>query len=242
MPAAVLAPTASIRIAWAGAGLFVLSLLWTAHAYLIGFDHRAPRLSIAAAVAFDAGLFSAFALHHSLLARSGARQIVSRWAPPELERAIYVWTASLLLIAVGVWWQAVPGTLYTLHGRSRAVAWAVQLAGLLVTIRSSAPLDVLALAGVRQVQAARSGTSSRPATLRTDGLYGFVRHPLYFGWVLMVGASPDMSATRATFALVTTAYLAIAIPWEERALVRLFGADYEAYRRRVRWRMVPGVY
>ena len=58
----------------------------------------------------------------------------------------------------------------------------------------------------------------------------------------MVFASPDMTATRATFAIVTTLYLAIAIPWEERSLVQVFGRDYEAYRQQVRWRMFPGVY
>jgi protein-S-isoprenylcysteine O-methyltransferase Ste14 len=41
---------------------------------------------------------------------------------------------------------------------------------------------------------------------------------------------------------VSTAYLALAIPWEERALVRTFGSEYEAYRRKTRWRMLPGVY
>jgi protein-S-isoprenylcysteine O-methyltransferase Ste14 len=58
----------------------------------------------------------------------------------------------------------------------------------------------------------------------------------------MVWGSPDMTATRATFAAVSTAYLALAIPWEERSLVRLFGRQYEAYRLKVRWRMFPGLY
>ena len=51
-----------------------------------------------------------------------------------------------------------------------------------------------------------------------------------------------MTATRATFAIVTTLYLAIAIPWEERSLVQIFGRDYEVYCQQVRWRMLPGVY
>ena len=54
--------------------------------------------------------------------------------------------------------------------------------------------------------------------------------------------TPDMTATRAVFALVSTAYVAMAIPWEERGLVDTFGAEYDGYRRRVRWRMIPFVY
>jgi protein-S-isoprenylcysteine O-methyltransferase Ste14 len=51
-----------------------------------------------------------------------------------------------------------------------------------------------------------------------------------------------MTATRATFAVVSTIYLAAAIPWEERNLLETFGPEYEQYRRKVRWRMMPGIY
>jgi protein-S-isoprenylcysteine O-methyltransferase Ste14 len=78
--------------------------------------------------------------------------------------------------------------------------------------------------------------------LVTTGLYGFVRHPLYFGWMLLVCAAPHMTMTRLTFAVFSTSYLAIAIPFEERALIRVFGPQYREYQRRVRWRMLPGVY
>jgi protein-S-isoprenylcysteine O-methyltransferase Ste14 len=58
----------------------------------------------------------------------------------------------------------------------------------------------------------------------------------------MVFGSPVMTATRLTFALISTAYLAIAIHWEERSLVGLFGGAYVQYRRHVRWRMIPYLY
>ena len=51
-----------------------------------------------------------------------------------------------------------------------------------------------------------------------------------------------MTATRLTFAVISTAYLALAIPWEERSLVRTFGPAYTAYQTQVRWRMLPGLY
>jgi protein-S-isoprenylcysteine O-methyltransferase Ste14 len=234
--------TTSATVAWTGAATFLFSLLLWAYEYLIGFDARIATLSPTAAVTFDVVLFSVFALHHSSLARSGAKQVVTTWAPAELERSIYTWTASVLFILVCTFWQPVPGTLYILHGPWRTFGYVMQIVGAILTIRSSAALDVLDLAGVRQVQRASAGTPPRHVALETNGLYGFVRHPLYFAWALMVFASPDMTATRATFAIVTTIYLAIAIPWEERSLVRVFGREYEAYRRRVRWRMLPGVY
>ena len=54
----------------------------------------------------------------------------------------------------------VPGVLYQLTGPWRAVGWAGQLAGLLLTIRASSALDVLDLAGVRAgPDAARTRTT-----------------------------------------------------------------------------------
>jgi len=50
---------------------------------------------------------------------------------------------------------------------------------------------------------------------------------------LVVGVGPGSSERD---------YRAMGIPWEERSLVQIFGRDYEAYCRQVRWRMFPGVY
>jgi protein-S-isoprenylcysteine O-methyltransferase Ste14 len=117
----------------------------------------------------------------------------------------------------------------------------VQIAGVLVTIRASRALDVLELAGIRQVRP-DAADEATPPRLTTGGLYGFVRHPIYFGWALMVFGAPTMTGSRLAFACISTAYLALAIPWEERALVAAFGAEYRHYRQRVRWRMLPYVY
>ena len=51
-----------------------------------------------------------------------------------------------------------------------------------------------------------------------------------------------MTLTRFTFAVVSTAYLALAIPFEERSLIETFGNEYRDYQRKVRWRMIPGLY
>ncbi len=51
-----------------------------------------------------------------------------------------------------------------------------------------------------------------------------------------------MTGTRRALATLSTAFLRIAIPIEERTFPREFGADYDAYGAAVRWRIVPFVY
>ncbi len=51
-----------------------------------------------------------------------------------------------------------------------------------------------------------------------------------------------MTGTRAAFAVISTAYLMLAIPLEERGLIETFGHDYDRYRQHVRSRMIPWVY
>jgi methanethiol S-methyltransferase len=101
--------------------------------------------------------------------------------------------------------------------------------------RASRAIDPLELAGIRKAE--------RPnEELQQGGAYGLVRHPIYLGWVLAVFGAAHMTGDRLTFAVLTTTYLIIAVPWEERSLEREFGAAYRSYKQRVRWRIVPFLY
>ncbi len=230
---------AALAFAWAGAALFGAALAVFADLYLFTFGGTVQDGAALPAAIFDAALFSAFALHHSAFARHPVRAWVARTASAPLERALYVWIASVLFLIVCLSWRPVPGLLYSLPGPAALAGYLVQAAGLALTVRSSAALGIDELAGFR---AARGHEPVAPGSLKTSGLYGFVRHPLYFAWVLMVFGAPHMTMTRFVFAVVSTVYLAAAIPFEERGLIRLYGDEYRAYRRNVRWRMIPGVY
>jgi protein-S-isoprenylcysteine O-methyltransferase Ste14 len=233
--------TGALAFVWFGTLLFISSLLLLVHAYFVTFDRVTPDGPAAGAVVIDVGLFSVFALHHSAFARSGVKLWMTRLVSPALERSVYTWIASLLLIAVVLFWRPVPGALYEVRGLWTIPFYTIQFVGVLLTVRSSSTLGILDLAGVSQVRN-DVGSSQAHVPLVTTGLYGFVRHPLYFSWLLFVFATPHMTMTRLTFAIVSSAYLGIAIPFEERGLIRTFGEEYRLYQREVRWRMLPGVY
>jgi protein-S-isoprenylcysteine O-methyltransferase Ste14 len=218
---------------WLGGGLFVIALAVTFRTYAVVFARDVPYAGWPA-IAFDTLLFSCFALHHSLFARDGMKARVARIAGDRLVRSAYVWIASGLLIAVDLIWMPIGGSVYTMGQQAGAVALGVQIAGLWLTVRGAQAIHPLELAGIRD--------SVKAAALQVGGPYRIVRHPLYLGWLLMTFAAGHMTGDRLVFAAVSTAYLAMAIPFEERSLVRLFGRQYERYRHRVRWRMIPYLY
>lgn len=233
---------AIVILAWGGALLFVAALACFLYAYLVRFGRPAPPGPAAGPALVDIGLFTAFALHHSLFARTSLKTAVLRHLPLHLERSFYTWVASLMFLATCWLWLPVPGLLYVLPASAAWLGVAAQVAGIVLTFLGSRAIDVLDLAGVRPVLLARSGREAAHVPLMTTGVYAIVRHPLYFGWALLVFGAGTMTMTRFVFAVVSTAYLAVAIAWEERSLVGTFGEGYRAYQRSVRWRMIPGIY
>ena len=223
---------------WIGALLFALSLASFAVVYGIRLDVPAPSTGQQAwpAIAFNVVLFTVFALHHSLMARTGAKAWITRTVPAELERSLYVWVASLLFIAVCWFWQPLPGVAWAIDGPWRWVMWFLVATGVSMTARAASAIGVWELAGVRVPSA------DRPVEFKVTGLFGFVRHPIYLAWILMVFGMQRMTYSRLLFAAISTAYLVAAIPWEEASLVEAFGEKYRAYQRQVKSRLLPGIW
>jgi protein-S-isoprenylcysteine O-methyltransferase Ste14 len=78
--------------------------------------------------------------------------------------------------------------------------------------------------------------------VKTLGLYAFIRHPMYLGYIvthlgfLLAAPSPSNASVYA----VTWALLVTRIFLEERFLS--LNPDYRAYRAEVRYRLIPGVF
>ena len=232
--------------AWVGALLFGASLAYFLFTYTVTFGENQQATPTAAAVAWDVGLFSVFALHHSVFARERVRSVVARSVPAALERSLYVWIASLLFVAVCALWRPVGGVAWSVAPPMGWLFYAVLGTGVWLSVRSATVIDVWELAGLRQIWPPNAGRptarTQRSTEFVTVGPYGIVRHPIYLGWCLMVFGVPVMTGTRLVFALVSCAYLILAIPLEERTLRRTTGGKYEDYSRLVRWKLFPGLY
>ncbi len=204
---------------------------------------------LVASLGWNLALFTAFAAHHSVMARTRAKRWISRVLSAHLERATYVWIASLLL-ALTCWaWARIPGLAYQFGLPGRMVGHVLQATGLLILVRAGSRMDPLALVGLTQIRdafgagAGSSTRSRRPtASLEARGLYRVVRHPIYLGGLLMLWGAPTMTIDRLLVVGLGTTYVMLAIPWEERSLEREYGDAYRAYVSGVRWRILPGIY
>jgi protein-S-isoprenylcysteine O-methyltransferase Ste14 len=221
---------------WGGAVIFLLSLLSFLAMYEFRLATPAPDDGSATRdAAANVILFTIFALHHSIMARTGAKAWLTRMVPPALERSVYVWIASVLFLAVCWLWQPLPGVVWQTRGPS-VVLYIAQIFGVALTIAAARVVGIWELAGVTQPDL------TKPVEFRAEGPFGIVRHPIYLAWMLMVFATPTMTASRLLFAVVSTVYLIVAIPLEERSLVAAFGDGYRDYQRQMKWRLVPGIW
>ena len=218
---------------WSGALVFLLSLLSFLAMYAIRLRVPAPDDGSALGDAIaNVVLFTIFALHHSVMARTGAKAWLTRSIPADLERSVYVWIASLLFLAVCWLWQPLPGMVWEVRGPGIALRLA-QTFGLALTVAAARIVGVWELSGVKQPDL------SKPIEFKAAGPFSLVRHPIYLGWVLMVFATPVMTTSMLLFAVVSTVYLIAAIPFEERSLLEAFPEKYGAYQKQMRWRLIP---
>jgi len=93
---------------------------------------------------------------------------------------------------------------------------------LVVGFLQSHPFDFL---GLRQLVA----PGGQGVGLTTDGLYRYVRHPLYSAGLLIIWLVPRMAVNLLVMNLLLTAYLIIGANIEERKLRKEFGQVYIDY-------------
>jgi protein-S-isoprenylcysteine O-methyltransferase Ste14 len=191
-------------------------------------------LSGAGAVAVDLALVALFGLQHSVMARKGFKAAWTRIVPEPIERSTYVLFASTALIVLFVAWQPLPQPVWQVENAAgRMALWALFGLGWLIVLTSTFLISHFELFGLKQVWGHARGAAAEAPVFRQPFYYKLVRHPLYSGFFLAFWATPSMSVGHLLFAVAMSAYMLIAIRYEERDLVGLFGQDYEEYRGRV---------
>lgn len=194
-------------------------------------DTMTPQLQWVIAILIDAGLLSAFALQHSIMARRGFKRVWTRVVPREAERSTYVLFASLVLLALVEFWQPLPGIAWNVRSAAGILVLNVLFwVGWLVLLVSTFLIDHFDLFGLKQVWRCWRGVPYEPPSFRTPGLYRMVRHPIYLGFLIAFWSAPRMTTGHVFFSVMCTGYILVAIQFEERDLVVYHGEEYKVYR------------
>ena len=195
---------------------------------------------LGAALAIDVALLSVFAIQHSVMARPWFKAWLTRYLPETIERSTYVLCASLALMLVFWQWRPLGGVVWSIADPvARLGVWTAFAFGWALVLAVTWLINHFDLFGLRQVWLYLHGRPYTKLTFTTPGPYRVVRHPLYFGFIVGFWMTPTMTAAHLVFAVVTTAYIVMAIQFEEQDLVAEHRAAYERYRRRVPM-LVPG--
>jgi protein-S-isoprenylcysteine O-methyltransferase Ste14 len=185
------------------------------------------------ALVIDLGLLLLFAIQHSVMARRGFKNLITRLVPVAVERSTYVLASSVALLLMFWKWQPLGGTVWAVENSAgRGVLYGGYAFGWLLVLGATFAINHFDLFGLRQVWLHLQGQPQKGLRFATPLFYRIVRHPLYVGWLCVFWITPIMTVTHLFFAAATSAYILIAIRFEERDLMRVH-PEYAEYRRQV---------
>jgi len=173
-------------------------------------------------------MLAIWACHHSLFARGPIKKflIETLRIPADLERSLYVLTATAMVHFIFHFWQPIELLVW---GGQVTTNWMYCgiLIGWLMTFVSTFMIDHFDLFGLRQATHMYKSSS----TFTENLLYKWIRHPLMTGFFIQFWARPCMTVGSLIWALATTTYILLANMVEERDLAIML-PEYANYKQR----------
>jgi protein-S-isoprenylcysteine O-methyltransferase Ste14 len=193
-----------------------------------------PVAQPAVAAVVDLALIALFGLQHSLMARPAFKRSWTKIVPPVIERSVYVLAASIMLMILFLFWRPIDKMIWAFTNPLFVnVIWAIFWLGWATVLISTFLINHFELFGLQQAWFNLRGREAAKPELRQPFFYRWVAHPLYAGFFMAFWAAPQMTAGHLLLALGMSAFMLIAIRYEERDLTDLFGDDYRRYRSSV---------
>lgn len=187
------------------------------------------------ALLINLALLSVFALQHSIMARPGFKRWWTQFVHPAIERSTYVLLSSLALILI--YWQWRPMTTIVWEIQNEIAALAIEgifVLGWLIVLLSTFMINHFDLFGLKQVYEYLKKLPPKPIPFKMYALYGLIRHPLMFGFIIAFWATPVMTVGHLVFSITTTLYILVAVAFlEERDLRKEHGEQYVRYQKEV---------
>lgn len=185
-------------------------------------------------------LIGLFGLQHSVMARPGFKEFLTRFWPSAIERSLYVAMSAVALVVLFYFWIPMPTLVWSVSNEAaRALIWTFAGLGWGIVLISTFLINHFELFGLHQIWSDFKNAPLPSTRFRQPLFYKLVRHPIYTGFLLAFWAAPDMSQGHLLFSVGMTIYILIGIRYEEEDLKTSLGDEYVAYTRKVGM-VIPG--
>ena len=182
-----------------------------------------------------------YGLIHSVLASHRAKATARRWFGSAAERwyrLVYnLFGAASLLPMLALPALLPDASLYAIPAPWLYLTTGIQILAVLALAVGVLQTGVWEFLGFRQLAGAEEADEHQ---LVVNGLYHWVRHPLYSAGIVFIWLIPVMTRNLLALNLGLTVYLIVGAMFEERKLVREYGAAYRDYKRSTPM-FVPGI-
>tara|TARA_R110002167_G_scaffold190159_3_gene392443 strand:+ start:423 stop:1151 length:729 start_codon:yes stop_codon:yes gene_type:complete len=179
-------------------------------------------------------LMSLFAVQHSIMARPAFKKWISKIIGPVIERSTYVLLSSLALLLMYWKWQPMTTIIWEFEGSLATVLLGVFGLGWTIVFLSTFMISHFELFGLTQVFENFKNKALTKPKFQINWFYKIVRHPIMLGFIIAFWAAPVMTQGHLLFAVVTTAYILVAVKFlEEKDLKKSIGPAYGEYQKKV---------
>ena len=219
----------------------MLGLMSFGGAILYGF--RYDPMAAQANLYFNLEIYAAFIFIHLLMITPAFKKAL--YGKPEgslRERQIYI------IVTIVTWWallwfhRPIDGPSLELPFWINFLGYSIALYGFFLFFEYMDHRAINNFLGVPGSELSHSAGSETP--LMTEGSYAKVRHPMYSGAMILGTGGllihPHMG--QLVFTLVIGLTFILFIPIEERLLIKKRGEEYEKYKKKVPYRLFPGIW
>jgi len=185
-------------------------------------------------------LFTLFAFSHTLLASNKTKIALAEKLGVKIAfyRVFYNLSSLLLFIVLYAIAPKPNVIVYDLLFPFDIITFALQVLSLIGLVWATRPIDLKEFIGTAQIERYLRGEYKvedldERRTLRIEGAFKMVRHPIYFFSILFLGFRPTMSLFYLVMFLCIVIYFYAGSIFEERRLIKIFGDKYREYQLQV---------
>lgn len=176
-----------------------------------------------------------FAIFHSLLATQQIKDLIcsSKTFGSHIYRSLYN-LISLIMFGWAMSAYRHSPVIYFVPGFWSLIMYLAQLLLVIALIRCVQQTGAADFIGIRQLR-----KQEYVESLKTDGFYSIVRHPLYLLSILFLLLNPVMTVQWLILSVFSFLYFIFGALIEEKRLIKVFGDAYISYREAVPF-IIPG--